>query len=679
MNSLLQGAQSALEKSGITDPARAFLLLQMTNFFSFVNKDKAREYFRQIRPGHLTEVREKALYKSLEADLAGRIDKKNQKGGFVELCIERIASAAAADSTAKAADELDKCEKEMFRRWWQRKRPAWIALISAWEKVDRQRALQLLGKLPDEYRRNWLIQVNKNNPFTKPEWKTIVSKLPAIPGLNPLLEQMLEKEAAVIDADDSILTKFQNYIIDRSIAVVATSEKNEEERQKAFAVLERFIQSVALRDKETAVKMTGSAARKISHSSLMEEEFSETYTNIRQLENVLLGIAPDTAAAFDLFTQNTPDWMHSFVIAHWYGIKVQNGEEAKEAYKKVCELKTDAADGEAWFLVLITRRGLGDTALEIVETSRYRDEMLGRIRRAWVNEDPAVAKEKFSSVMDGNDSVGKFVFAKDPSERANFLREITANGSRNLPKSLWSPPDFTEVSRITNTKSRMSSFTTPYYTFYMKKTPKERRFQEYVRVNANTYYSYSTVDVLLVQALVTMYAEQANEAGQIVKGMWNTMKPGTEILFLDLFRNTVMERCRNVLCSDPELYVKTFVRWMKSSMVDSPLQRQEGNMIRTLSFQPTAPFLYCVLGAQSVGRFSAEKRDKIIVEALKGFNIDAKLLRSCAGLYADDKGLDAMEPPASMSADLKFQWQKGVIDAMTPALAGEILASGSGA
>jgi len=144
--------------------------------------------------------------------------------------------------------------------------------------------------------------------------------------------------------------------------------------------------------------------------------------------------------------------------------------------------------------------------------------------------------------------------------------------------------------------------------------------------------------------------------------MWEVMKPDTSLLRMDLLRNNIFERCQSVLCARPASFDSLFVSWVKSDLVDQSVREQVGNTIYTFSLKDIVPFLYSYLGAQKVAKPSPRRCDEILVRAVGEYKASPELMSAAARLYASDKGLRALTPPAAPKDRAQMKdWQIGVI------------------
>jgi hypothetical protein len=114
---------------------------------------------------------------------------------------------------------------------------------------------------------------------------------------------------------------------------------------------------------------------------------------------------------------------------------------------------------------------------------------------------------------------------------------------------------------------------------------------------------------------------------------------------------------------------------MKVELVQKGRQWQIGKQIITLKYPPTALLQFCVSAASTVGAYSVDRRDQILVAGLEKFEATPALVELAAQLYNNGKDLLALQPPVSLKPNLLPSWQDGIVKNALPVILPALIAS----
>ncbi len=670
-----------LSDGKVLDAVKAFLLLRVCQFSQVFRPEIYERYLPQLQklsPGLSLEQR--TDYNGL---MGVRPATSNVKlGKFTQSIVDAIEKAGKEVKTnpQEARRIFADCRERLQKRHWPwGKKLAWHALVPAWAELDRGEAFQLLNKLPVATQKNLLIRLHDQSPLTPEEWDLARKHGGPFSGTFLTLGELLDREKPKLQLNERMCRDLAQSILPEvhRAAVTADAErKAETDREKA---LKRYLRLVTCADRlsaDLAESLMESLVQETIRAKRFEEKWAERITYLRELIAVWMEFPSQREKALSFLKKGTPNHLRDFCLAQWYGTAASTPEEAREACVKLEKDCKDTATSEAWFLVTLIRRGLGETAVELANSSPRSAELLPRIRRAWM----FLCPEKMSSVVRSEDLtgdvVGQFLLISSLEEQVAFLREKTRNGSDSLPQAMWASTGFTDLADILVPGMRTTG--DPYkkvrMSMYSKTEAAENRFKEYLRMHGYGEYNYDHLDPFLLKVLTAWEEAHPDEVKSLLATMWNIIKPATAELRFDLLRNAIFERCYTLFSARPESLKNLFVSWVKRELVDKTVQDQVGNTIYSFRLNDCAPFLYCLLGAQKVARHSPRKCDEILTFAINLYSTTEDLMNSTAQLFASDKGLSALQPPAQLNNRSQTKaWQLGVAEVSLKKIYTELL------
>ena len=665
----LAAVDAVLADRNLLGPPRALLLLRICQAAQVFRPDVVERYWQRLKKasGMLPQEHREA-YKGLRASIEA--SEKSTMGAFARGIVDEADAALkmAGSDPSQARKKLQEAQARLGEQWWWPfgKGPAWIALVLAWSQVDRKEALKLVGKLPREARRNILERLNDQSPLTPEEWDIAKAHGGGPQGIMPVLKQILDKDKPVLHLPEDLAKALADSL---RPGVHAMPGPNEEEsskldarRDQALARYLRLLSCIVEDMPDTAESLMEKLFEASVFTARFNERWPNRFTYLRQLINFWVCFPALREKALAYLVKDAPKHLVDFLLAHWYGMIPNDEEEAKSALASLREKCKDKAGCEAWFLVTLVRRDLGEIAMKMARSSPNAGDLFPRLRRAWLCEHPETASKGISSNDLEGDFIGQFLLLGSAGERVEWLRKVKWDHSGSLPAQMWRR---LTVSDITSSRSdRGDPDVYALVRLYSKDESQSNQFKVYLRLHGYGQYGYEDIDPYLLAALIALGEEYPEELRELMSQMWSKMRPTDSELGIDVLRNSVFERCRTVLAANPGSLSGLFISWVKRTLVDNVVRRYEGQMIYTLSLKSIVPFLFCLLSAQSAAKFSFKHCDEILKIAIGGYEADEDLVSAAGGLYASDKGLSAMKPPASLKNPQHLQaWQLGVVGA----------------
>jgi hypothetical protein len=227
---------------------------------------------------------------------------------------------------------------------------------------------------------------------------------------------------------------------------------------------------------------------------------------------------------------------------------------------------------------------------------------------------------------------------------------------------VWKPPSPVDLFRDDGAGAAVGAW-------YTKDEAKETQFATFLRIHGYGRHLYEHLDPILLATLVVWDDAYPDEAGRVIRGMWESMRAEIKNnIRLDLIRNDILDRCEAVLGAHPAT-AKEFLAWVQRELVSQPVQERVGDTVYTFQLKAQAPFLYGLLAARKVAGVSPKRCDAILEHVIATYSADDDLLASAAQLYAADKGLAALEPPVPLKQPAQLTaWQLGVVETSLPDL-----------
>lgn len=682
MNTILKDimakVDSILAGKELKDKPRAFLLLRLCQLFLLVSRDKAEQYWNKLAPLKkeiIKELQENHENISLIMDSTSKYRAK----GFAAKVITDIESAKklVALDIEKAKLILHNCEMRLKKRHLPfGKTQAWVALVETWAGIDRKYALNLIGKIPSNVQKSFITRLNNTKPLQADEWNIVVEKI-NIKNIIPIIIEILDKNQILHLPKELILRVGAE--IRNSMKLITTPQ----ERSVLDNAFIRFVKLVKLQigtDKANLIPL------------LLEEMYDflvttrsldliwpTRFTLIADVLQLGVSLKALTNETIEQLIKRTPSYLANFVKS-FYAALITSSSNVENDFKVLMEKAEQDTEAETFFLVTLVKRGLGKEAINLADKSYRAKELLPRLRRAWLCTHPESSSKAISVKDMAGDPIGEFLAHGTMHKRITYLREVTNGGRTSLPGAMWAGVG-TDVEpeglrgfwkKITTPMKTLDEMATEYvtrnplYSSYKVATKKENQFTEYLRIMCYGEYSYKSIDNVLLETIVALGLENPKEVRLLLSAMWNAIKPDENILKVEFLRNSILERCRNIFASDPEMLFQDFLTWFKKKLVDKYLTWQVGNTQFTLRYPKETPLQFCLLSAIAVDKISPRLRDEILLSGLSKFIGEPKIVEAVAQLYNKDKEILDIVPPIKISPKLIEAWQIGIIKNAIP-------------
>jgi hypothetical protein len=338
---------------------------------------------------------------------------------------------------------------------------------------------------------------------------------------------------------------------------------------------------------------------------------------------------------------------------------------------------TKKDEAEAWFLILLGERGLGDLAQTLASRSSQQPKVLPQIYRGLLRSDVQGAYDQIPLAEIQDDPIAQLLRRTPGPEQVEYLRKITNGGTESLPGAFWASEKAKEGDKgfwgslLSSGKSFdeiIKEYLTrnPLYSSFRVDTPPAQQFAEFLSKRGR--YSYQMIDPILLSTLVAWADEYPNEVGLLLKNMWHAIQPETDLLKLDFLRNAIFSRCTTVLAADPDVLVKEFLSWLKATLVDSSLTWQHGNTQFTVKYPRTALASMCIQSAVAVHEMSPDRRDRLVEIALARYPSNDELGELGAKLYNTGKVILDLQLPWRTETKIEDGWQLGIVKNAIPAI-----------
>lgn len=642
----------------IKEQPRAFLLLKLCQLSMLLSPDRTEHYWKQLAP--LKNKLPKELQTEFE-NLGSIIDETSRSGakGFAAEIIADVEEAKkfAASDIEEAKQRLRDCWERLKKRHWPMgKTPAKIALVEAWVGIDRHYALRLIDMLPSNVRESLIQRINRVKPLTAEEWM-VVTDTASMKQAVQIALKILDDEKAQLLLPKKLLLEVGARIRD-SMRLVMTPP-NEAKLGQALTKYSKLVMfHKGSEQNETIPTLLEEMLVFIAEAQNLDQSWAVRFTLMARILELGVYSNAMTPEMLERLLERIPSYLVNFVRAHYAAVNA-SPSEVEDVYSALLSKAGQNPEMEAWFLVNLVSRDLGAKAMALAEKSDRRDELLPRLRRAWLSTHPESSKGVISSDDMAGDAIGEFLAQVTVQDRVAYLRKATDGGTQSLPRAMWYAPTLNDIAT-----GRL-----PLYSSYQRNTKKEEQFREQLRISGYGEYNYQTVDNALLGALVVWGEEDAAQVRSLLHTMWNVTQPSDEVLMVDWLRNTILTRCRNVLAADPEILVEEFLDWFNRELVKRGRSWQSGNMRYTLRIPDIVLMQFCLGSAMVISPLSPSRRDQILLSGMAAFRSEPPIVEAAAQLYNSDKDVLDLAPPFKLKQKLLEAWQLGVVKNAIPFIA----------
>ena len=676
---LVERANLLLGSEKINPKAKAFLLLKLCQAYTMLSSEKAELYWKQLQS---MERHLGAEDKNLMAELRQMLEEEEDptKGFAGEKIAEIKEKLAEPDLSEQALREfLEEKAEEVKKRFWPGgKQAVWEYLVQVWEEIDRNQALALTSKLSSSKRQLNVQKMNREKTLSPDEWEYFSRENSQNEAVRIIM--------AILDDPQPALNIPPAYIVP-VVNGITKKMAGAGQLGQTLDQINKFLPLVAREELATQVcEALSSSVKTLSNSPALANQWPDKFNaalNLAIVGSKLGAVNNDTARDFaDVLPKHMVDFGLSTCMA--LGAPSDNLIETLNSLKGSVSQKENA---EAWFLVLTAQRGFGKQAYQLAKESPNRSSLVPRICRAWLSNYPEAAAQTIQPEDIQGDLVAQTLIKTDENQRVAFLRELTNEGTRPLPGSMW-----VEEAHLEEKKGFWGSMFSagksfeeiiqeylkrnPLYVSYQRNTPISEQFKEFLRFNGYGEYNSKKLDPITLESLVLWGEGHPDEVKRELDLLWRSIEPDDNILKLDFLRNAIFERCTTVLAADPDKMNASYVAWLKRKLVDGSLVWQWGKTQYTVKYPPTAPSTMCLQGAIAVQSISTGRRDKLVEIALREHPSDDRLGELGAQLYNSGKTPLDIDLPWATKSKITEGWQMGIIKNAVPAIFQEIFQMG---
>ena len=669
--------EDVLAGKELLEQPRAVLLFRLCQFSMLMNTEKAEQYWALLQPiqnklptelqGELTQLRS-----LLEESLAS-----GAKGFTAEMITEIKAARELADYEMTKKKLLE-CETQLKKRFLPfGKGPVWNMLVETWISVDRTYALQLLKNVSGNLQDNYITKMNKSVRLSPEEWDILVSSV-GMGKVEQIALKILDDEVQDLSLPKAALLQVATQI--RNSITQLSLTGNQAEVVKKFTRYRRLLTIHTNSDQaELLPELLEELYLLIAKTPSLDQIWPTRFVLITGIIGIGVQLGAQnlqvlTPEFIERLIAKTPTYLNYYLWASWAGLTASPGQ-VEQVYTDLMSRVKQDQNAEAWFLVTLVERGLGDEAINLAAKLVRSQALLPRLRRAWLCSHPETAMTAIRPEDMAGDPIGEFLAQGNAEKRAAYLKSVTLNGARSVPGAMWagvgteSEPEglrgfwkqLTAHKKTTDEILIEYLKRNPLYSSYQKNTKKEDQFSETLRMNGFGEYRYQDVDSAQLAAFVIWGNQEPLPIRSVLRVMWNAIRPDDTILMVDWLRNAIMSRCVNVFAADTEVLIEDYLGWVKNELVQKGRQWQFGNQVVTLRFPATALLSFCVTAAAGVSGLSPTRRDQILITGLDRFETSPELVEVAAQLYNSDKAPLTLTPPLKLKPNLQPAWQLGVV------------------
>lgn len=652
---MLQRIDSVLADDELAVKARASLLVGVCEYCSLFEPERLPHYWSQLEPVIREVPKEKSdnaaeLAEMIKEDGGGT--KKEGKGFAAELIAEAGAAVELVTSDREAAIELlEKCEARLnARKWPGGKSGARTALANAWARVDRSRAISLTGDINRRASEGLVRRLNKDSALGKDEWKLLVERL-SLKQVVKIAREIFESDETLNLPPDVLLGVGDSIMKSMPLAPVDLDEV----QKFHIEYVKLIISHEGKVGPETLFMLVDKMCKLLTTTTAFEKKWPSRFVMLADTIKfgVLAGALTD--ATFKELVREMPKYLVNFAWSCFLAAKApEKGYES--AFAQLMEQTGSDESSETLFVVRLAMSGEFDAAVAIASKSKCAVELLKRVRIAALCSNPESCKGKVTPEDMGDDMVGAFLASESQEDRVAYLRELTAEGTV-IPKGFWDEMHGSDKNIFASIKDSIVMSDT-----FMSITKKDEQLSEYAKLHGYARYKYQDFDKQFLEALVAWGDREPTEVRNLLEVMWKAIEPDDTQLQLDIMRNNIFERCRNLFCADPDKFTDPFVDWLYEELVKKGRRWQIGDRVTTLKMPNDIPLRYCIAGAATVKEFSPKRCDSIILSGLQRYPAKPEVVKTLASIYSSDKEFLELIPPCDLNSELTEAWQQGIVE-----------------
>ena len=660
---------AALAANLLRPKAKALLLLRLCHICSVVSPQKANAYWSQLA----------SMGNNMPDDLASAFDDlrqsfEEQKASTRGFAGERIAEInAALSKPGRPEKEVRAClkavEELVQKRFWPfGKEAVWQALVKAWAGIDRTYALTLSGRINPTLRSTVVRRMNRQKPLARDEWTALV-KAASLQDAVAIARRILDSLQPDLDLPPDVLPEA---ILSLAGLPMFWTTETEDLCKEALDKIEKLVSLTATADRLPCVfDSLKDAARELAARTALSGKWAELFHAVARMIAIGVSSGAVTDANAEAFTEGLPAHMIDFGRAHCSAL-LSTSDTARKKLGELLNVAEVKAQAEAWFLVVLAIRNMGELSYSLAKESPRSAELLPRIRRAWLCNDPRAASTAVSPSDVEGDPAALILLRAPGGDRVDYLRELTQDGKKPLPAAVWATEEKPEEKKGF-WASLMSSGKTfdeaadeylkrnPLYSSYRADTPEAQQFTEYLRFSGYGEYGHDLIDRALLEAFVPWADDNPDDVRALMHRMWEAIRPEEDILKVDFLRNAIFTRCTTVFAAAPDVLTSDFLSWLKATLIDRSLAWQIGKTQYSLHYPESALASMCVRAALAVHGGSPARSDQLVEAALTRYPSQAGTAELAARLYNTGKEPFDLTLPWKTKGDVEEAWQVGII------------------
>jgi tetratricopeptide (TPR) repeat protein len=662
--------ETLLAGSELKPEVKALLLLRICQSTYEHDEDTARQYWNQLQKlkRALPKERQKELQQLQELMEPSR---RKEAKGFAAEFQAKIEGASRDPQHAPAAFEAlgDELEK---KSWPFGKGPLWTALALAWIRIDPQKALDLVKKIPHGERPEVLTQIHRESPLTRQVWQGIIDRI----GLGKsaeIVRWLLARNFQPLALPKELMFKVSKSMLDSLKSVAIQAATADQFHQPLLQYL-RFITVQTDTPDEDLFALYEEVFKLVFSAGKGRSGWTTPFNLLQVLIPFGAQQGMLSEQRLNALVQDAPVQLDNFIWAH-HAASLADPQALENTLISLRRKVENDPDAIAWFFVALALRGLCSQAYDLALQSGRHSELCQRMRRAWLSLEPTSARGQISSDDMAGDPVGEFIALSSDEERIDYLRRMTAQGSQTLPGPMWVAAPEVEKKRGLFGQRKAKSHDeltleyisrTPLYGATPMQVGPEDQFGVYLRVNGFGEWSYQALDSTLLGALVAWADQNPAEVRSALQAMWAAIQPEDFILFVDMLCNSILERCSTAFAADPDFLVETYAGWINKEWVRKGRTAKIQGKDYQKRLNKTAPFGFCALGAAKAELYSSKRRDQIFRKAIGRYEADPRLIEQFAIQHSSHAELLDIRAPVKLKPDLEAAWQSGVIEHALP-------------
>ena len=353
-------------------------------------------------------------------------------------------------------------------------------MVRACAGHNRLEALKKRRHLTQVGQANLVRRLNDAQPLEAAEWDAAHKSMGWFGSIVPVVLDLLDRELPTLCLSESLAVQEAQQLADEANS---TADDVGQAAKVAWRRLKSLASGTAQVDSRLSQKVLQAAFLRIADPSSGDERWVERFTILGQLIETWAGTESVRNSLLPYLGKSAPEYARDFCLAHAYGMLCKTREQADAAAENLRSQAADKASAEAWFLVTLMRHGQAVAASRLCKASPNARDLLPRLRRAFVCDQPEEAAKTLTPEHFKDDMVGQFLVRPTARERGAFLRQLTEEGSGTMPPELWSGLD---ISLLLNPEAGGGK--RQLEGSYDVGVPLAEQFRKYVHLAGNGYY-----------------------------------------------------------------------------------------------------------------------------------------------------------------------------------------------